>query len=86
MTTQKVPYLASLCPQILAGAMFYGLRNHNVTLYFGGTYCKILMYGKWPKISYTKEVDKMEYANSTDPDQTAPGEQSDQGLHCLPFH
>ena len=22
-------------------------------------------------------------ANSEDPDQTAPGEQSDQGLHCL---
>ena len=29
------------------------------------------------------------WANSVDPDQTAPGgafqEQSDQGLHCLPF-
>ena len=24
-------------------------------------------------------------ANSVDPDQTAPQEQSDQGLHCLPF-
>ena len=24
-------------------------------------------------------------ANSADPDQTAPQEQSDQGLHCLPF-
>ena len=23
-------------------------------------------------------------ANSEDPDQTAPWEQSDQGLHCLP--
>ena len=28
--------------------------------------------------------DKMSYANSADPDQTAP--KSDQGLHCLPFH
>ena len=27
----------------------------------------------------------MAYANSADPDQTAP-EQSDQDLHCLPFH
>ena len=24
--------------------------------------------------------------NSTDPDQTAPKEQSDQGLHCLLLH
>ena len=31
-------------------------------------------------------TDKMTYANSADPDQTAPEEQSDQGLHCLPFH
>ena len=30
--------------------------------------------------------DKMTYANSADPDQTAPEEQSDQGLHCLQFH
>ena len=29
--------------------------------------------------------DDMAYANSADPDQTAPKEQSDQGLHCLPF-
>ena len=28
----------------------------------------------------------MVYANSADPDQTAPKEQSDQGLHSLPFH
>ena len=28
----------------------------------------------------------MAYANSADPDQTAHKEQSDQGLHCLPFH
>ena len=27
----------------------------------------------------------MAYTNSADPDQTAPKEQSDQGLHCLPF-
>ena len=48
------------------------------------------MYGKCPKNSNTKVSDKMTYANSADPDQTAPKgilkEQSDQGLHCLPFH
>ena len=37
------------------------------------------MHDKCPKISYTKVSDKMAYANSADPDQT------DQGLHCLPF-
>ena len=31
-----------------------------------------MSYCKCPKISYTKESDKMEYANSADPDQTAP--------------
>ena len=30
-------------------------------------------YGKCPKISYTKVADIMGYANSADPDQTAPG-------------
>ena len=29
-------------------------------------------YGKSPKILYTKISDKMAYANSVDPDQTAP--------------
>ena len=29
------------------------------------------MYGKCPKILYTKESDKMAYVNSADPDQTA---------------
>ena len=45
-----------------------------------------IIYRKCPNISYTKVSDKMAYANSVDPDQTAPQEQSDQGLHCLPFH
>ena len=39
------------------------------------------IYDKCPRISYTEVSDKFEYANSADPDQTAP-----QGLHCLPFH
>ena len=29
-------------------------------------------YGKYPKNSNTKGSDKMTYANSVDPDQTAP--------------
>ena len=29
-------------------------------------------YGKIPKILYTKVSDKMAYANTVDPDQTAP--------------
>ena len=29
-------------------------------------------YGRCPKISYTKVSDKMAYANSANPDQTAP--------------
>ena len=29
-------------------------------------------YDKCPKILYTNVADKMEYANSADPDQTAP--------------
>ena len=35
-----------------------------------------------------KFLDRYAWANSEDPDQTAPRgavEQSDQGLHCLPF-
>ena len=33
---------------------------------------KICGLKRCPKISYTKESDKMEYANSADPVQTAP--------------
>ena len=32
----------------------------------------IFVYGKCPKILYSEVVDKMSYANSADPDQTAP--------------
>ena len=38
------------------------------------TLTKISEYGKYPKISYTKVSDRMDYANSIEPD------------HCLPFH
>ena len=44
------------------------------------------MYGKCPKILNTSVSDKSAYANSADPDQAVPKKQSDQGLHCLPFH
>ena len=40
-------------------------------------------FSKCPKISYTKISQKLVYANDADSDQK---EQSDQGLHCLPFH
>ena len=38
-------------------------------------------YGKCLKFLNIKVSDKMAYANSADPE-----EQSDQGLHCFPFH
>ena len=38
------------------------------------------MYHNQPKFSNGQV-----WANSVDPDQIAPEEQSDQGLHCLPF-
>ena len=34
----------------------------------------------------TEVSDEMAYANRADADLTAPKEQSDQGLLCLPFH
>ena len=40
----------------------------------------ILIYRDDPKFS-----DRQVWANSVDPDKTAPLEQSDQGLHCLSF-
>ena len=43
-------------------------------------------YGKCPKISNTKVADKLAYANMNDSDQTAPEDQSEQSLHCLPFY
>ena len=36
------------------------------------TYHKCIIYNKCPEISYTKVSDKMAYASSVDPDQTAP--------------
>ena len=42
---------------------------------------KLESYGKRPEILCKKVSDKIAYANSADPYQTAP-----EGLHCLPFH
>ena len=45
------------------------------------------IYGKCPKISYTTlKFDKIPYANSADPGQTASEEAVDQSLHCLLCH
>ena len=44
-------------------------------IWFGSTQSQYLgqaRFGKYHKISYTKKSDKMTYANSADPDQTAP--------------
>ena len=49
-------------------------------------YKEVPVYNKCPKISDTNVSDIMAYAKTVDPDQTAPEEKSDQGLHCLPFH
>ena len=40
-------------------------------------------YSKCPKILYTKVPNKMIYANSADPDLTAPEGESDEGLQYL---
>ena len=40
----------------------------------------MILYRNEPKFS-----DRQVLANSADPDQTLLLEQSDQGLHCLPF-
>ena len=39
-----------------------------------------------PLCNDPKFLDRQVYANSADPDQTAPKEQSDQCVHCLQFH
>ena len=40
----------------------------------------------WKYCNNPKFSDRQVCANSEDPDQTSPEEQSDQGLYCLPFH
>ena len=43
-------------------------------------------YGKSPKILNTKLCDKMTYANSADPDQTAPAVWSGSTLFVIPLY
>ena len=43
------------------------------------------LYSKCPKISYNKFCDKMAYANSADPDQTAPEGAVWSGSTLLPY-
>ena len=50
---------------------YFSLEINHLNQSFG-EYDDTTGYGKCPKISYTKVADKMAYANSADPDQTAP--------------
>ena len=43
------------------------------------------MYSNYTDRNDPKFSDRQAWANSADSDQTAPKEQSDQGLHCLQF-
>ena len=54
----------------------------------GGSSDKLFLHRLWwvSKISYSKVANKKIYANSPDPDQTAPEGAVWSGLHCLPFH
>ena len=52
-------------------------REYKVSKYLGD--------GKCTKFC-TPVSDKMVYAKSADPDQTAPEGMSNQGLHCLQFY
>ena len=49
--------------------------------------CRYLPSGKCPKILYTKVANKMAYMQTVQTQiRLLLQEQSDQGLHCLPFH
>ena len=58
----------------VAAHMVHGPLSHILAV------CSYL-YRNGPKF-----LDRQVWANSVDPDQTAPNQQSDWGLHCLPFH
>ena len=50
-------------------------------------YLEIVNSRKCPKISYTNVTDKMAYMQTVQTQiRLLLMEQSDQGLHCLPFH
>ena len=66
----------------LASKTTFFLKIQLAYMYFsyGKKTQKKTMYGKCPKNSNTKASDKMTYTYSV------LKEQSDQSLHCLPFH
>ena len=55
----------------LSCSVIFCVTVHVYTEIFG-VFLLNLPYGKCPKILNTKVSDKMTYANSVDPDQTAP--------------
>ena len=93
---KKAPYLL-LCMNIVykLSIVYYRLKRENQKRHIDTmvaerqkvSYGRVkihstfVLYSKCLKILYTNVSDKMVYANSADPDQTA-----DQGLPCLPFY
>ena len=67
---------------VMLGSLLYPVcySSHSSSDWLLDSNTDILHYRNDPKFSDTQI-----WANSADPDQTAPEEQSDQGLHCLPF-
>ena len=52
--------------------MFSWRNRKNINTFWRAKMPYLELYGKCPKISNTKVSDKVIYANSADPDQTAP--------------
>ena len=55
----------------LSLSLLFKKSVHNAIRHFSCSFIN-KCYGKCPKNSITKASDKMTYANSVDPDQTAP--------------
>ena len=62
------------------------LGTRFAIFYKGDNFTEFLFTVNVLKFHTHKCLTKWHYANSAEPDQSAPKEQSDQGLHCLPFH
>ena len=79
MPNQSFPDLVGPPLSMSAHLRFGCLSIRNFYWSLRDTYIKVRNvflqpeYGKCPKILYTKVANKMAYANSVDPDQTAPG-------------
>ena len=58
----------SICGQCISQLGCTSTQSNQASL----SVCRTVGYGKCPKILYSKVSDKMAYANSADPDQTAP--------------